>query len=95
MARITNRDETKKIYEQGLNENIIYEGLYSILPQGVCENKENPVAFVTRVQNLKANAVHGVFEAIISWDGMAENDICPVTIIGTTMIVEPIKLYNI
>jgi len=75
MATITNQDEAKKIYKQGLNENIIYEGLYRVLPLGVCENKENPIAFVTRAQNLKTNAVHAVFEAIISWDGMKENDL--------------------
>lgn len=95
MATITDKEELMSIYERDLKEGIINEGLYSILPQGAVEGKENPIAFVTHKQSFKQASVHSLFEAILSWDGMKDSDECPITMIGTTLIIEPVKLYNV
>ena len=90
------------IYKKRLNEGYIHEGLYRIYSVGEWKDKENPTALVTKEQDLNIGApgiferrVEGVFRAIIAWDNMDKNDRCPITMIGTTMIVEPIKLYGL
>lgn len=95
MATIEDKDEARRIYDRDIKNGIIHEGLYLIHPKDAWKGKINVVAFVDKKQNVKQHPVQGLFEAIISWDGMNGDDECPITMVNTLSIIEPIKLFDV